>query len=789
MREKNQNKIWSAIFLIFFGIFLITGFDDITVVSKQTDIDVTPPKKYMTSVVFGRLGYVLYDNGTAAVVDETGAVAGLQTEAVDIIIPPEISYEGKTYQVTEVGQRCFYDGVSEERTYGRIVLPDTVQVIGTRAFYRVSCEELVIPDTVCAIGEYAFCFMSVDKDFYYPSGCKEIPQGALFNIRINKGKLVIPETVTRICGSALATNSPVCFLCDTPELEEQAIVWLNEEKLEIGGKQGFTLKNGMLLNQEQTELIKCLKVTEEVVKIPDTVHRIYPFAFLHTDVRHLPKKENGEIPGIQVYLPEGLRELEERVFYQSDWIEQVYLPVSLKKIADHVFDNTVRTLIFQTAEVPELGKNNFVDEVKVPDIALKRYTSGLKGKFSYKKLSTFVMEKEEEQKKEEQQVLEQVIKDQALPPDMVLQDHVLYTLYSDGSAEVTRVGEEKPAWMDSGIDELGLDELMKGWIGGYLGDIHIPSVITKEGKRYTVTSIGSWAFAGSFQCGEILLPETVTRIGDYAFTQLHIRKITIPDSVKEMGIGVFEDVTVEEELRFPASIKTVPYRTFYRAAAARIVIPDTVTRLDRYAVVLDRYEGTAGGLPGQKIEVILSKNLKEAGECSFYASPKYCVVKLTGKGENVIQDGMLFNKNETELIMALEPKTGDYHIPETVRRIHAYAFSAVSQEVDPTNGATGRIWVPEGVKVLEKGTFRNCFWLKSLSLPSTIERIETGAWSCVSLNQSEAGNGLRNLVIKAKNPPEIIGKQKTLRYINVPNSSIADYEEALSGKVGYKKLY
>ena len=132
--------------------------------------------------------------------------------------------------------------------------------------------------------------------------------------------MVIPETVTRICGSALATNSPVCFLCDTPELEEQAIVWLNEEKLEIGGKQGFTLKNGMLLNQEQTELIKCLKVTEEVVKIPDTVHRIYPFAFLHTDVRHLPKKENGEIPGIQVYLPEGLRELEERVFYQSDWI-------------------------------------------------------------------------------------------------------------------------------------------------------------------------------------------------------------------------------------------------------------------------------------------------------------------------------------------------------------------------------------------------------------------------------------------------------------------------------------
>ena len=153
------------------------------------------------------------------------------------------------------------------------------------------------------------------------------------------------------------------------------------------------------------------------------------------------------------------------------------------------------------------------------------------------------------------------------------------------------------------------------------------------------------------------------------------------------------------------------------------------------------------------------------------------------------QHSVLFNKNETELIMALEPKTGDYHIPETVHRIHAYAFSAVSQGVNPANGATGRIWIPEGVTVLEQGTFRNCFWLKSLSLPSTIERIEAGAWSCVSLDQPKTVNGLRNLVIKAKNPPEIIGKQKTLWYINVPNSSIADYEEALSGKVGYKKLY
>ena len=378
----------------------------------------------------------------------------------------------------------------------------------------------------------------------------------------------------------------------------------------------------------------------------------------------------------------------------------------------------------------------------------------------------------------------------------ILQEHILYTLYSDGTAEVTQVGEDqKPMlWANLygyGGSEEGDDyETMHDRFQVYMGDITIPETIRSDGKEYVVTSVGAKAFVGSFRYGTVSLPETITYIGDYAFYQRRIEEISLPDSIKEMGTGVFEDTEIEGELVFPASMDMVPYRTFFRTSARRLVIPDTVTKLDRYAVMLDRYPPEA--LDPEyygKMEVVLSKNLKEVGECAFYASPYFCTVKLTGKGGNVIKDGMLFNKKETELILALEAKTGDYHIPKTVRRIHAYAFSAVSQGVDPSNGATGRIWVPEGVKVLEKGTFRNCFWLKSLNLPSTIERIEVGAWSCISLEGQDSGKGLRNLIIKAKKPPEIEGKQKTLRNINVPNSSIAKYKKALAGKIGYKKLY
>ena len=130
-------------------------------------------RKQTASVVIGRLGYVLFDDGTATVTDETGAAAGLKAKAADITIPSHISYQGKRYTVTAIGQKCFSDGKMGRQNYGRIVLPDTIRTIEMGAFYEVSCEELVIPDSVTTIEEYAFYDMTVKKDFYYPAGATE----------------------------------------------------------------------------------------------------------------------------------------------------------------------------------------------------------------------------------------------------------------------------------------------------------------------------------------------------------------------------------------------------------------------------------------------------------------------------------------------------------------------------------------------------------------------------------------------------------------------------------------
>ncbi|MCI8627811.1 MAG: leucine-rich repeat protein [Lachnospiraceae bacterium] len=391
--------------LIFLGGYLLIEFSEKAVASAAEENSaivqtassdprtvseaVRTRKKLVASIVVGRLGYNLYNDGTATVTDETGAVAGLKAKAADIIIPSHVSYQGKRYTVTAIGQKCFSDGKDGEQKYGRIVLPDTIQTIGMGAFYEVSCEELVIPDSVTTIENYAFYGMTVKKDFYYPAGTTEILRGVLNHIEIEEGFLIIPETITRLHYGSIGTSSSVRFLCDPLEIEPSAIVWIDGE-IETGGKNGFVVENGMLLNRDKTELIKCFRATSTKIVVPDTVRRIHPYAFRNTNVNELPKGTEGiwfDLPeGVEVYLPEGLTELEMWSFYGGKWIERVFLPASLKKIEEEVFATNQITLVFQSEQVPEIGENNWVREVDAPDAFLKNYQDGLKGRLQYEKI-------------------------------------------------------------------------------------------------------------------------------------------------------------------------------------------------------------------------------------------------------------------------------------------------------------------------------------------------------------------------------------------------------------------
>lgn len=97
------------------------------------------------------------------------------------------------------------------------------------------------------------------------------------------------------------------------------------------------------------------------------------------------------------------------------------------------------------------------------------------------------------------------------------------------------------------------------------GYVIIPETITLDGKTYTVTAIGDYAFCHTDSEGisGISFPNTITSIGMYAFQNCDkLLEITIPESVTSIGEGAFYDCDYISNITIPNSVTTINNQAF-----------------------------------------------------------------------------------------------------------------------------------------------------------------------------------------------------------------------------------
>ena len=127
--------------------------------------------------------------------------------------------------------------------------------------------------------------------------------------------------------------------------------------------------------------------------------------------------------------------------------------------------------------------------------------------------------------------------------------------------------------------------------GSYTGSVTIPSSVTYDGKTYSVTAIGGYAFAYCSGLTSVTIPNSVTEICIYAFSGCSgLTSITIPNSVTDIDFFAFSGCGGLTSVTIPNSVTGIGFYAFYRCSGlTSIDIPNSVTGIGSSA-----FEGCYG---------------------------------------------------------------------------------------------------------------------------------------------------------------------------------------------------
>lgn len=213
-------------------------------------------------------------------------------------------------------------------------------------------------------------------------------------------------------------------------------------------------------------------------------------------------------------------------------------------------------------------------------------------------------------------------------------------------------------------------------------DAEVPSHETftyNEGNltyRYEITVNGNINITGySGTDTEIVIPgeidgKKVTGIDRFAFMEHKtFTKLTIPDSVTDIGFDAFRACSNLTEVTMPRELVKIDYGAFRECSSLReIAIPDSVTSIGDAAF----------------------------GDCSSLEAIKVEEGNLNYKDI----DGVLLDKTGEKLITCPGGKTGEYQIPEGVKTIESKAFQVC--------GSLVKILISSGVTQIMQGAFSHC---------------------------------------------------------------------------------
>ena len=336
-------------------------------------------------------------------------------------------------------------------------------------------------------------------------------------------------------------------------------------------------------------------------------------------------------------------------------------------------------------------------------------------------------------------------------------------------------------------------------ITGYTGPggtADIPSVIA--GK--TVTAIGVWAFENCVSLTRITIPDSVTIIGDRAFTFCSsltnavigngvtdigayafvdctsLNGITIPDSVITLGDEAFTNCTSLTNATIGNGVTNIGYCTFTDCSSlTRITIPDNVAAIGAgaFAGCSSLTDATLGNsltnigyyafagcsnlicitIPDNVAAIgvgafsdcsrltnaSIGNGVANIGDEAFAGCSRLIEITVSyGNSAYGSSNGILFNKDLTTIMQCPGGWTGDYIVSDSVTNIGSGAFSGCNQ--------LSSIQIPDRVMDIGERAFEACSGLTNAVIGNSVAAIRYRAFEgCTSLTRITIPDSVINI--------------------------------------------
>ena len=243
--------------------------------------------------------------------------------------------------------------------------------------------------------------------------------------------------------------------------------------------------------------------------------------------------------------------------------------------------------------------------------------------------------------------------------------------------------------------------------------LNIPSTVENNGATYTVTSIGDNAFENNNKIKTVTFPDTLTKIGDSAFSKCY---------------------SLEGELRLPEGLQEIGSSAFFSDSKIKTVIfPDTLIRIGNQAFI------NCYGLEGM---LTLPEGLKEIGSSAFSGSAEFAGY-VNNKMMNITAVNLPNSLEKLGYNAFHACKITSVTVPEQITVLESGVFSCCFELTSVT--------LPEGLKAISdtsqygNGPFAHCKALKTIELPDSVELLGLGAFAQSGLTEITLPKSLKTI--------------------------------------------